>query len=153
MNEVAAHGWHSRPSGTGGRGDVVNIDVSAELGGYYADIGATIVIGTRSPHKVKLCQSSLRALHQGLQKARAGAKISGIGRTIHNEARKDGFTVIRNLAGHGIGHELHEVPDSILNYYDPRGQQGAQTQTSYRYGSPQYDEICWTGRTGGEYRG
>ncbi|MFC6228787.1 M24 family metallopeptidase [Paenibacillus allorhizosphaerae] len=97
VNEVAAHGI------PGPRvleeGDVVNIDVSAELGGYYADTGATIVVGTRSPHKEKLCQSSLRALHQGLQKARAGAKISGIGRAIHNEARKDGFTVIRNLSG------------------------------------------------------
>ncbi|MDM5337342.1 type I methionyl aminopeptidase [Fictibacillus enclensis] len=117
VNEVAAHGI------PGPRvleeGDVVNIDVSAGLGGYYADTGATIVVGTGSPHKEKLCQSSLRALHQGLQKARAGAKISGIGRAIHNEARRDGFTVIRNLSGHGIGRELHEMPDSILNYYDP----------------------------------
>ncbi|MDN4525963.1 type I methionyl aminopeptidase [Fictibacillus fluitans] len=117
VNEVAAHGI------PGPRvleeGDVVNIDVSAGLDGYYADTGATIVVGNGSPHKEKLCQSSLRALHQGLQKARAGAKISGIGRAIHNEARRDGFTVIRNLSGHGIGRELHEMPDSILNYYDP----------------------------------
>jgi methionyl aminopeptidase len=118
VNEVAAHGI------PGPRvlkeGDVVNIDVSAELGGYYADTGATTVVGSRSPHKEKLCQSSLRALQQGLKKARAGTKISGIGRAIHNEARKDGFTVIRNLAGHGIGRKLHEMPDGILNYYDPR---------------------------------
>lgn len=118
VNEVAAHGI------PGPRvlkeGDVVNIDVSAELGGYYADTGATTVVGSCSPHKEKLCQSSLRALHQGLKKAKAGARISGIGRAIHNEARKDGFTVIRNLAGHGIGRKLHEMPDSILNYYDPR---------------------------------
>lgn len=118
VNEVAAHGI------PGPRvlkeGDVVNIDVSAELGGYYADTGATTVVGSHSPHKEKLCQSSLRALHQGLKKAKAGARISGIGRAIHNEACKDGFTVIRNLAGHGIGRKLHEMPDSILNYYDPR---------------------------------
>ncbi|MFP7286868.1 type I methionyl aminopeptidase [Shouchella clausii] len=118
VNEVAAHGI------PGPRvlkeGDVVNIDVSAELGGYYADTGATTVVGSRSPHKEKLCQSSLRALQQALKKARAGAKVSGIGRAIHNEARKDGFTVIRNLAGHGIGRKLHEMPDGILNYYEPR---------------------------------
>lgn len=118
VNEVAAHGI------PGPRvlkeGDVVNIDVSAELGGYYADTGATTVVGPRSPHKEKLCQSSLRALQQALKKARAGAKVSGIGRAIHNEARKDGFTVIRNLAGHGIGRKLHEMPDGILNYYEPR---------------------------------
>jgi methionyl aminopeptidase len=118
VNEVAAHGIPGPQELS--EGDIVNIDVSAELGGYYADTGATIVVGTHSPHKEKLCQSSLRALYKGLEKARAGAKISGIGRAIHNEARKDGFTVIRNLSGHGIGRELHEMPDNILNYYDPR---------------------------------
>ena len=56
----------------------------------------------------------------GLKKAKAGAKVSGIGRAIHNEARKGGFTVILELAGHGIGRKLHEMPDSILNYYEPR---------------------------------
>lgn len=118
VNEVAAHGIPGPQVLK--EEDVVNIDVSAELGGYYADTGATTVVGPRSPHKEKLCQSSLRALHQGLKKAKAGAKISGIGRAIHNEARKDGFTVIRNLAGHGIGRKLHEMPDGIMNYYDPR---------------------------------
>jgi methionyl aminopeptidase len=78
------------------------------------------VVGTRSPNKEKLCQISLRALNQGLQKAKVSAQISSIGRVIHNEARKDGFTMIRNLSGHGIGRELHEMPDSILNYYNPR---------------------------------
>lgn len=117
VNEVAAHGIPGPRKLM--EGDIVNIDVSAELEGYYADTGATIVVGSGSPHKEKLCQSSLRALHQGLQKAKAGTKISSIGRAIHNEARKNGFTVIRNLSGHGIGRELHEMPDNILNYYDP----------------------------------
>ena len=112
------------PSGIQARvlkeGDVVNIDVSAELADTNVNTGATTVVGSRSPHKEKLCQSSLRALHQALKKAKAGAKISGIGRAIHNEARKDGFTVILELPGNGIGRKLHEMPDSILNYYEPR---------------------------------
>lgn len=118
VNEEAAHGIPG--SRILEEGDVVNIDVSAELDGYFADTGATTVVGNNFSHKEKLCQCSLRALQQGLQKARAGAKISNIGRAIHKEARKDGFTVIRNLSGHGIGRKLHELPDGILNYYDPQ---------------------------------
>jgi methionyl aminopeptidase len=116
VNEVAAHGIPGSQELR--EGDIVNIDVSAELDGYYADTGATTVVGTGTPDKAKLCQSSLRALNQGIQKAKAGTKISSIGRAIHNTARKDGFTVIRNLSGHGIGRKLHEMPDNILNYYD-----------------------------------
>ncbi|MGF7030550.1 methionine aminopeptidase [Paenibacillus mucilaginosus] len=61
----------------------------------------------------------LRALQEGLKKAKAGAKLSGIGRAVHQSARRDRFTVVRNLAGHGIGRRLHEEPEGILNYYDP----------------------------------
>ncbi|WP_426453683.1 type I methionyl aminopeptidase [Paenibacillus sp. S-38] len=118
VNHVAAHGI---PDDTVLRdGDLVNIDVSAELGGYYADTGETLVVGqSADSQQHELCRSSLRALEAGLRKAKAGAKLSGIGRAVHQSARRDGFTVIRNLGGHGIGRRLHEEPEGILNYYDP----------------------------------
>lgn len=119
INHVVAHGIPGEYVLKAG--DVVNIDVSAALDGYYADTGSTAIVKPGgSALKEKLCACSLRALHKGIGKARAGARLSGIGRTIQQEARSDGFTVIRNLTGHGIGRKLHEEPEFILNYYDPR---------------------------------
>ncbi|MFP4660955.1 MAG: type I methionyl aminopeptidase [Halanaerobiales bacterium] len=120
INDEAAHGI------PGSRkikvGDSVNIDVSAVLNGYYADTGITIVVGE---NKVKnsLCHSSKKALEAGIDKARAGVMINQIGKAIYSEAAKRGFTVIKNLTGHGIGRKLHEEPDYILNYYDCRDNQ------------------------------
>lgn len=98
-------------------GDIVNVDVSAELDGYFADTGASVVIGT-DKLKDALCECSKNALLKSIGKAKAGAKINQIGRTIHNEAKQNGFTVIRNLTGHGIGRRLHEEPSHILNYFE-----------------------------------
>ncbi|MBW5446551.1 type I methionyl aminopeptidase [Cohnella sp. CFH 77786] len=119
LNHVAAHGI---PGQTALReGDMVNIDVSAELGGYYADTGATMVVPPyRSAVQEKLCDSSRRALTRAIGQARAGTRVNQIGRVIEREAKADGFRVIRNLAGHGIGRALHEQPDDILNFRDPR---------------------------------
>lgn len=99
-------------------GDLVNIDVSAELDGYFADTGATVVVGNGDEEKAALCDCSQRALDRAISGARAGSRISGIGRAIQNEARENGYTVIRNLTGHGIGRRLHEEPDNILNYHE-----------------------------------
>ncbi|MBR0599435.1 type I methionyl aminopeptidase [Sinanaerobacter chloroacetimidivorans] len=100
-------------------GDVVNIDVSAALDGYFADTGATIALNV-CQEKQKLCDCSQMALAKGIDKARAGSKINQIGKAIYQEAKDNGFTVIKNLAGHGIGKRLHEEPSHILNYYDKR---------------------------------
>jgi methionyl aminopeptidase len=118
VNDEVAHGI------PGGRvlktGDLVNIDVSAELDGYFADTGATVVIGDPSDLKSRLCECSRNALKQGMAKARAGSKLNQIGRAIENEAKANGFVVIRNLTGHGIGRRLHEAPDCIPNYFEKR---------------------------------
>lgn len=120
LNHTAAHGIPSegailKP------GDTVNVDVSAELDGYYADTGGTVVMKPHaSPVKEKLICSSRIALLRGIEQAKAGAKINQIGRAIHRQATVDGFRVIRNLSGHGIGRGLHEEPDNILNFRDPR---------------------------------
>jgi methionyl aminopeptidase len=98
-------------------GDLVNVDVSAELDGYFADTGASIAIDPVSELQQKLCDCSQTALKQAIAAATTGNKINQIGKAIQNEAQKCGFTVIKNLCGHGIGKKLHENPQQISNYY------------------------------------
>lgn len=118
INHVVAHGIPDNYVLK--EGDMINIDVSAELNGYYADTGASIVVGKGEDFKHSLCQVAEESLLKALDSAKAGSKLSEIGRTVHNEARKNGFTVIKNLTGHGIGRKLHEDPDHILNFWDKR---------------------------------
>lgn len=116
INDVVAHGI---PGATMIRqGDLINVDVSAELDGYYADTGATVIAEEPTAILKNLCDCSKTALLKGIEQAKAGAKINQIGRAIHNEARSKAFTVIKNLSGHGIGRKLHESPNHIPNYYD-----------------------------------
>ncbi|MEF3301704.1 type I methionyl aminopeptidase [Paenibacillus sp. GYB003] len=121
INDVAAHGI---PGGRKIRpGDIVNVDVSAELDGYYADTGATVFVegGTKDAElKRRLVDSSRKALAAGIAEARSGAKLNRIGKAIEREARSCGFAVIRNLAGHGIGRKLHEEPGDITNFENKR---------------------------------
>ena len=101
-------------------GELIHIDVSAELDGYYADTGASLVVATRERNFDKLIEATKAALTKALRAAKAGSLLSGISRTVQNEARKRGYNVIYDLTGHGIGHRLHEDPKEILNYYDAR---------------------------------
>lgn len=118
VNHIVAHGI---PDDTVlQNGDIINIDVSAELDGYFADTGASIVVGEGEPEKQSLCECAEESLYKALDAAEAGSKLSQIGRIVHQEARKKGFTVIKNLTGHGIGKSLHEEPAYILNYYDKK---------------------------------
>ncbi len=117
INEQAAHGIPGarviQPN------DVVNVDVSALLDGYYADTGGTMVVPPGSAIKRRLCRATQTALAAALNQVRAGAPINQIGMAAQKVARRNGFRIIRNLAGHGVGRSLHEEPDSILGYYDP----------------------------------
>jgi methionyl aminopeptidase len=101
-------------------GELIHIDVSAELDGYYADTGASLVVSKRDRHLEKLLDATKAALSRALRAAKAGNPLSGIGRTVHAEARKRGYNVIYDLTGHGIGRRLHEKPEGILNFYDPQ---------------------------------
>ncbi len=118
INEEAAHGI------PGGRviraGDVLNVDVSAELGGYFADTGGTRVIPPTNPQKTRLCHATRTALEQAMKQARAGRPISGIGAAIERVAKTYGFKIIENLGSHGVGRALHEAPEHIPGYYDPK---------------------------------
>lgn len=118
INEETAHGI------PGDRviraGDIVNIDVSAELDGYFADTAGTIVVPPIADRKSQLCHATGVALSRAIAEARAGAPINRIGNAIQKTAKLHGFKVIKNLAGHGIGRSLHEEPDGIISYYDHR---------------------------------
>jgi methionyl aminopeptidase len=117
INEEAAHGIPGdrviRP------GDVLNVDVSAELGGYFADTGGTRIVPPTSPQKTRLCHATRTALAQAMKHARAGQPINGIGAAIERTAKTFGFKVIENLGSHGVGRALHETPEHIAGYFDP----------------------------------
>lgn len=100
------------------QGDMVNFDVSLELNGYYADAGYTVVVGAEDGDEVKdkLCKASSDILMDTIKSIRANDKLNKIGYSIENLARHKGFTVIKNLSGHGTGRKLHEEPVNILNY-------------------------------------
>jgi len=99
-------------------GDLVNIDVSAELNGFWADNGGSFILGDDIQGLSPLVESSKRILRQAIANIRGGVRIAEIGGLIEREAKKSGFRVIRNLTGHGVGRSLHEVPHEIPNYYD-----------------------------------
>ncbi len=99
-------------------GDLINIDVSAELGGFWADNGGSFVLGPDRYGHQKLVDASKEILYRAIQKIRGGVRIAAIGGLIETEAKLRGFKVIRNLAGHGIGRNLHEAPTEIANYRD-----------------------------------
>ncbi len=99
-------------------GDLVNIDVSAELGGFWSDNGGSFVLGSDTQKHGHLVESSKDILYKAISNIRGGIRISEIGHLIEKEAKKAGLTVIRNLVGHGVGRSLHEAPNEIPCYYD-----------------------------------
>lgn len=99
-------------------GDLVNIDVSAELDGYWSDNGGSFVLGEDIHGHGKLVETSKAILQKAIANIKGGVKINEIGRIIETEAKKAGYTVIKNLTGHGVGRSLHEEPHEIANYCD-----------------------------------
>ena len=118
VNEEAAHGI------PGDRviqpGDVVNIDVSAEKNGYFADTGGTCIAPPDSALKKRLLHATRVALKEASAVARAGQPINQLGKAVQKVAKRAGFKTIRNLCGHGVGRSLHEAPTEIHNYFQPR---------------------------------
>lgn len=100
-------------------GDLVNIDVSAELDGYFADTGASFACGAIDVRSKDLLRATRKALADAMDVARAGARLCEIGRAVEKRARRHGFAVVRNICGHGVGRAIHEPP-SVPNTYDPR---------------------------------
>jgi methionyl aminopeptidase len=99
-------------------GDLINIDVSAELNGFWSDNGASFVLGQDINGHQKLVDASKSILKKAISNIKGGVRISDIGFIIESEARKQGYKVIKNLTGHGVGRSLHEEPSEIANYRD-----------------------------------
>lgn len=117
LNEEVCHGIPSAKRLLQ-EGDLVNIDVSAELNGYWSDNGGSFVLGQDIHQHSGLVETSKRILAKAISHIRGGVQLAEIGRLIETEAKRSGYRVIKNLAGHGIGRSLHEEPHEILCYYD-----------------------------------
>jgi methionyl aminopeptidase len=109
LNEEAAHGIPGERTIRGG--DLVKIDVSAELHGYFADAAVTVAVPPVPPEKQKLVDTAKAALDAALDAARAGSPINRIGEAAELAARRGGFNIVRELTGHGVGRSIHEAPN------------------------------------------
>jgi methionyl aminopeptidase len=118
INDALAHGIPD-DSRVLCEGDLVNIDVSAELDGYWADSGASFAVGRVARRAGALLWAARQALKDALAEARAGAPLRNIGRAVERRAKRSGFHVVRNICGHGVGRHIHEEP-SVPNTFDRR---------------------------------
>lgn len=118
INDEAAHGIPGERVVKAG--DLVNIDVSAELDGYFADTGASFPVPPISPEAEFLCHCTRLALDAALDVVSDGQRMNVIGRAVESVAHKSGLHIIRDLGGHGVGRALHEDPRNVPNYYTNR---------------------------------
>lgn len=113
INDEAAHGI------PGDRviqpGDMVNVDVSAELEGYWADTAASMVVAPADSRYERLCRYTRAALDAGIDAARAGNSLNEVGRRVESVAHDGGYRVIYELGGHGVGRGIHEPP-TVFNF-------------------------------------
>jgi methionyl aminopeptidase len=116
LNEEAVHGVPGNRSLRDG--DLLKLDVTVEKNGYMADAAETVAVGAITDEAQRLMVCARRAFEKAMLVARAGFRVSEIGRVIEREVRRNGFSVIRELGGHGIGRTIHEEP-RIPNYADP----------------------------------
>jgi methionyl aminopeptidase len=117
VNIEVAHGIPSETKVLN-EGDLINIDVSAELDGFWSDNGGSFILGEDVNQHQHLVDTSKRILQKAISNIKGGVRIADIGQLIETEAKKSGYKVIKNLTGHGVGRSLHEEPHEIANYRD-----------------------------------
>lgn len=103
-------------------GDLVKLDVTIEKHGYMADAAETVIAGTSSEENLRLMACARRAFEKAMLVARVGFRINEIGGVVEREVRQSGFSVIRELGGHGIGRTIHEKP-FVPNFPDSRARE------------------------------
>ena len=104
-------------------GDIIGIDAGAIVDGWHADAAVTVAVGEVAPEAAKLIAVTEEALRQGIAAARVGGRLGDIGATVQRFAESNGYSVVRNYVGHGIGRAMHEEPQ-VPNYGSPdRGMQ------------------------------
>lgn len=117
VNDVVCHGVPSS-SVILADGDIVNLDITLEKNGFIADSSKTYMIGTVSPVARRLVRTCYDAMWMGIAAVRPGARVGDIGWAIERHAKKNGYSVVREYCGHGIGREMHEDPQ-ILHFGKP----------------------------------
>lgn len=117
-NQVVCHGVPSASEQLDG-GDIVNFDVTLEKNGYIADSSKTYMVGNVAPAAQRLVQVTYEAMWNGIRAVKPGASLGDIGHAIEKHAKKNGYSVVRDYCGHGIGREMHEPPQ-VLHFGRPR---------------------------------
>jgi len=120
INDEAVHGIPKQR--TLRKGDLLKLDVTVEKNGYMADAALTMAIGRATPKRLSLITCAEEAFRMALPVARAGLQVCEIGRAVETEVSRRGFSVIRELGGHGIGRTIHEEP-RVPNFYDRSARQ------------------------------
>ncbi|MDV3253746.1 type I methionyl aminopeptidase [Devosia sp. BK] len=117
INNVVTHGVPSADEIIRD-GDIVNLDITLEKGGFIADSSKTYIVGVVPPATKRLVRVAQEAMWKGIGKVRPGAHVGDIGFAIERHAKKCGYSVVREYCGHGIGREMHEDPQ-VLHYGRP----------------------------------
>ncbi|MFS2137919.1 type I methionyl aminopeptidase [Duganella sp. Dugasp56] len=117
-NHVVCHGVPS-PADILRNGDIVNFDITLEKNGFIADSSKTYFVGEVSPLARRLVQVTYEAMWRGIKAVRPGARLGDVGHAIERHARRNGYSVVREYCGHGIGREMHEAPQ-VLHWGKPQ---------------------------------
>lgn len=118
VNDVVCHGVPSE-SQVLRNGDIVNFDITLEKNGYIADSSKTYLVGEVDLTARKLVQTTYEAMWKGIRVVRPGAQLGDVGYAIELHAKRNGYSVVREYCGHGIGREMHEEPQ-IMHFGKPR---------------------------------
>jgi methionyl aminopeptidase len=113
VNEQVVHGIPSSRALVAG--DILSIDMGAKLDGFYGDCAVTVPVGSISPEAASLLKVTEEALFRGIAVVKPGARVSDIGAAVQRHVEAQGYSVVREFVGHGIGTELHEEPQ-VANY-------------------------------------
>jgi len=117
VNHVVCHGVPARDEILKD-GDIVNLDVTVKKHGWIADTSRMYLVGNPSDDAKRLCQVTYECLYKGIAKVKPGNTVGDIGHAIHKHATRNGFNVVREYCGHGIGRKMHEDPE-IAHYGKP----------------------------------
>ena len=119
INNVVCHGVPSEDEMIA-EGDIINLDITLEKNGFIADSSKTYIVGEVPPATKKLVRVAQEAMWKGIKAVRPGAHLGDVGYAIERHAKQNGYSVVREYCGHGIGREMHEAPN-VLNF----GKRGA----------------------------
>ncbi|OJS98033.1 type I methionyl aminopeptidase [Marinobacter nauticus] len=117
VNRVVCHGVPSTIQKLKS-GDIINVDITLEQGGFIADSSKMYMIGNVTPIARRLVEKTYEAMWEGIRIVKPGATLGDVGHAIQSHAHKHGYSVVREYCGHGIGREMHEEPQ-VLHYGQP----------------------------------